>query len=170
WTWLEEELEADERGALPPREEIEVSELVPDALTEGTDWLCDEEGHIQHPLTKRAFESAMALWHYCDERGLLGEDGDSDLHEMIFQFQTTGAKVAGALNGLAYDEDLRDGGFIVAALKRALNYLHKSVSAAEKVAGKNLFDSERLESFRADLFEVREEILRLMRRFRGDRQ
>jgi len=169
WTWLEEALEADERGALPPREEIEVSELVPDALTEGTDWLCDEEGHIQHPLTKRAFESAMALWHYCDERGLLGEDGDSDLHEMIFQFQTTGAKVAGALNGLAYDEDLRDGGFIVAALKRALNYLHKSIAAAEKVENKNLLDSERLKSFRGDLFDIREEILSLMKRFREDR-
>jgi hypothetical protein len=169
WTWLEEALEADERGALPPREEIEVPELVPDPLTEGTDWLCDEEGHIQHPLTKRAFESAMAMWHYCDERGLLGEDGDSDLHEMIFQFQTAGAKIAGALNGLAYDEDLRDGGFIVAALKRALNYLHKSVAAADKVESKNLLDPERLKSFRADIFEVREEILRLMKRFREDR-
>jgi hypothetical protein len=48
--------------------------------------------------------------------------------------------------------------------------LHQSVSAAEKVGGKNLLDSERLESFRADLFEVREEILRLMKRFRGDRE
>ncbi len=170
WTWLEEALEADERGALPRREEIEVPEVVPNPLTEGTDWLCDEEGHIQHPLTKRAFESAMALWHYCDERGLLGEDGDSDLHEMIFQFQTTGAKIAGALNGLAYDEDLRDGGFIVAALKRALNYLHKSIAAAEKVENKNLLDSERLKSSRGDLFDIREEILSLMKRFREDRQ
>ena len=170
WTWLEEALEADERGALPRREEIEVPEVVPNPLTEGTDWLCDEQGHIQHPLTKRAFESAMALWHYCDERGLLGDDGDSDLHEMIFQFQTTGAKIAGALNGLAYGEDLRDGGFIVAALKRALNYLHKSIAAAEKVENKNLLDSERLKSFRGDLFDIREEILSLMKRFREDRQ
>jgi hypothetical protein len=121
-------------------------------------------------LTKRAFESAMAMWHFCDESGLLGENGDADLRQMIFQFQTAGAKIAGALNGLAYDEDLRDGSFIVATLKRALNYLHQSVSAAEKVAGKNLLDSQRLKSFRADLFEVREEILRLMKRFRGDRQ
>jgi hypothetical protein len=170
WTYLEEALEADERGALPRREEIEVPQVAPNPLTEGTDWLCDEQGHIQHPLTKRAFEGAMALWHYCDERGLLGEDGDSDLHEMIFQFQTTGAKIAGALNGLAYDEDLHDGGFIVAALKRALNYLHKSIAAAEKVENKNLLDSERLKSFRGDLFDIREEILSLMKRFREDRQ
>jgi hypothetical protein len=170
WTWLEEALEADERGALPPREEIEVPPLEPNPITEGVDWARDKDGHIHHPLTKRAFESAMAMWHFCDESGLLGENGDADLRQMIFRFQTAGAKIAGALDGLAYDEDLRDGGFIVAALKRALNYLHQSVSAAEKVAGKNLLDSERLESFRADLFEVREEILRLMKRFRGDRQ
>jgi hypothetical protein len=169
WTWLEEALEADERGALP-REEIEVPPLEPNPITEGVDWARDKDGRIHHPLTKRAFESAMAMWHFCDESGLLGENGDADLRQMIFKFQTAGAKIAGALNGLAYDEDLRDGGFIVAALKRALNYLHQSVSAAEKVAGKNLLDSERLESFRADLFEVREEILRLMKRFRGDRQ
>src|SRR3984893_2193133 len=169
WEWLEEALEADERGALPPREEIEVPPLEPNPLTEGIDWVRDKDGHIHHPLTKRVFESAMAMWHFCDESGLLGENGDADLRQMIFQFQTAGAKIAGALNGLAYDEDLRDGSFIVAALKRALNYLHQSVSAAEKVAGKNLLDSERLESFRADLFEVREEILRLMKRFRKDR-
>jgi hypothetical protein len=169
WTWLEEALEADERGALPPREEIELPPLEPNPLTEGVDWIRDKDGHIHHPLTKRAFESAVAMWHFCDERGLLGENGDNDLHEMIFEFQTTGAKIAGALDGLAYDEDLRDGGFIVAALKRALNYLHKSITASEKVAEKKLIDSERLKSFRAELFEVREEILGLMKRFREDR-
>src|SRR5258708_588395 len=38
WTWLEEALEADERGALPQREPIEIPELVPNPLTEGIDW------------------------------------------------------------------------------------------------------------------------------------
>jgi hypothetical protein len=168
WSWLEEALEADERGALPQREEMEVPELVPNPLTEGKDWVRDEKGRIRHPLSKRSFESATEMWHYCDDRGLLGENGDPDLAEMIFQFQTTGAKIAGALNGLAYDEDSREGGFIVAALKRALNYLHKSIAAAEKVVGKNLLDAERLKSFRTELFDIREEILRLMERYRED--
>jgi hypothetical protein len=167
WTWLEEALEADQRGALPPRESMEVPELVPNPLTEGVDWVRDEDGRIHHPLTKRAFESAMSMWHYCEDRKLLGEDGDVDLAEMVFQFQTTGAKIAGALNGLGYDEDLREGGFIVAALKRALGYLHKSVAASGKVAEKKLIDDERLESFRAELFGVRTEILELMNRFRS---
>ena len=167
WEWLEEALEADERGALPAREKMEVPALEPNPATEGVDWVRDEDGHIHHPLTKRAFESAMAMWHFCDEKGLLEDDGDTDLQEMVFEFQTAGAKLAGALDSLGYDEEGdREGGFVVAALKRALNYLHKSIAAAEKVAGKNLLPSERFEAFRADLFQIREEILGLMQRFR----
>jgi hypothetical protein len=167
WTWLEEALEADQRGALPSREPMEVPELVPNPLTEGVDWIRDKDGHIHHPLTKQVFDSAMAMSHYCDDRSLLGEDGDVDLAEMVFQFQTTGAKIAGALDGLDYDEDLREGGFIVATLKRALGYLHKSIAASDKVSAKDLLDAQRLESFRAELFGVRTEILELMKRFRA---
>lgn len=168
WEWLEEALEADERGALPPHEEMEVPELVPNPATEGVDWIRDKNGRIKHPLSERSFQSAMSIWHFCDEHGLLGEQGDLDLHEMVFEFQTTGAKIAGALNSLAYDDDddCRDGGFVVAALKRALNYLHKSVAAAERVAQKNLLPADRLESFRAELFQIREEMLTLMQKYR----
>ena len=168
WEWLEEALEADERGALPPSEPMEVPPLEPNPLTEGVDWIRDEEGHIHHPLQKRAFESAMSMWHFCKDRGLLGDDGDEDLREMLFEFQTTGAKLAGALNSLAYDDDdTRDGAFVVASLKRAIGYLHKSIAATEKVAAKNLLPSERLELFRAELFDIREQILALMERFRA---
>jgi hypothetical protein len=108
------------------------------AMTEGIDWVRNEKGGIQHPLMKRASEIGMGMWHYCKERGGLGENCDHDLHEMIFQFQIAGAQIAGALDGLAYGEDdAREAGVIVAALKRALNYLHASLSAADKVAQKN---------------------------------
>ena len=87
---------------------------------------------------------------------------------MIFQAQTAGAKLAGALNSLAYDEGgLRDGGFVVALLKRALTYVHASMAAAEKVAAKKLIEAERLSAFRKEWFKIREEILHLMERFRG---
>jgi hypothetical protein len=167
WEWLEEALDADERGALPEREPIEIPPLEPDPLTEGIDWIRDEHGHIRHPLAKRAFEKARSMWHFCKDNGLLEEDGDEDLREMIFQFQTAGAKIAGALNGLAYDKDARDGGFIVAALKRALGYLHKSVAVSTKVEAKKLLPLERLVLFRADLFDIRQQILNLMKRFRA---
>ena len=167
WDWLEEALEADQRGALPTSESIEIEPLEPNPLTEGIDWVRDDGGNIRHPLSKRAFESGVAIWHYCDDRGLLGQTGDADLAEMVFQFQSTGAKIAGALNSLAYDQDMTfHAGFVVAALKRALKYLNASMDAAEKVARKKLLATERLDSFRTELFEIRQEMLALMKRFR----
>jgi hypothetical protein len=167
WDWLAEALEADERGALPKSEPAELPPLEPNPMTEGVDWVRDEEGNIHHPLTMRVFESGMTMWHFCDELGLLEEGGDEDLTEMVFQYQTTGAKIAGALDGLAYDEDIREPGFIVAALKRALNPLNASMAAAEQVAEKELISTDRLEGFRKELFSTREEILALMQRFRS---
>ena len=167
WDWLVEALEADERGELPQHEPGDVPMLEPNPLTEGIDWVRSEEGDIHHPLTKRAMESGIAIWHFCNDRGLLEEGGDEDLGEMVFQFQTAGAKIAGALDGLGYDEDIREGGFIVAALKRALGYVNASMAAAEKVAPKQLIPDERLEAFRKELFSTREEILALMQRFRS---
>jgi len=168
WEWLEEALEADERGAIPRNEEMEVPELVPNPATEGVDWIRDDSGDIKHPLSHRSFNSVMDIWHLCDEHNLLSDDGDPDVQEMVFQFQTTGAKIAGALNSLAYDDDdhHRDGGFVVAALKRALSYLHKSIAAADRAAPKNLIPAERLESFQKELFEIREEMLALMQKYR----
>jgi hypothetical protein len=167
WDWLEEALEADQRGALPKGEPIETEPLEPNPLTEGIDWVRDDNGDIRHPLSKRAFESGAAIWHYCDDRRLLGENGDTDLAEMVFQFQTAGAKIAGALNSLAYDRDMTfHAGFVVAALKRALSYLNASVAAVEKVAPKKLIEADRLGAFRREIFEIRQEMLALMKRFR----
>jgi hypothetical protein len=61
-------------------------------LTEGVDWVRDKDGHIHHPLTKRAFESGVAMWHFCDDRGLLEDNGDSDLFEMVFHFRRQAQK------------------------------------------------------------------------------
>lgn len=167
WNWLDDALDADERGAFEEeKQELgDLPGLEPIPEGDGVDWMRTDDGHVTHPLTHRASNTAMSMWHYCKERGLLGENGDSDLHEMIFQAQTLGAKLAGALGGLAYD-DSPEGGFIVACLKRALKYFGASINASEKVRGKGLVDSERLEQFRSELFCIREEMLKLMKRFR----
>jgi hypothetical protein len=168
WEWLEEAVEADERGSLPPREKLDkIPTLKPNPATEGIDWVRDEDGHVHHPLTERALDLSVDFWKYCEERGLMGDKADPDLVEMISQFQIAGAKIGGALDGLAYDEDPRESGFIVAALKRVLNYLHASLAACEKVANKKLLDPERLESFHTELFDFRERVLALMQRFRS---
>ncbi|MBI2925446.1 MAG: hypothetical protein HYY24_07045 [Verrucomicrobia bacterium] len=142
--------------------------LVPDPLTEGVDWVRDEEGDVSHPLSLRVFNSSLDLWRRCKDLGL-GKADDDDLCRLISDFQTTGAKLAGALDSLAYGRDVTEGPFIVARLKRALNYLHAAEAALERVTPKNLLPADLVASTRAELFAVREEILRLMEEFRGQK-
>jgi hypothetical protein len=171
WTWVEEMMDAEDKGALEESEDKclfgDVPDLEPNPLTEGTDWVRNEHGHVEHPLCLRARNVATELWSHAEKLGLLGDDGDKELHDMIFQVQMAGAKLAGALNHLAYDDD-RDGGFLVAALKRALNYLHEAIALTAKVEAKNLIEVDRLKGYEKNLFEIREEILSLMKRYRED--
>lgn len=148
--------------------EAEAHPHEPNPLTEGVDWVRDEPGEVQHPLERRIHESGIALWAWCEQRGLLGADGDPDLQDMIFNFQCCGAKCAGALGGLAYDDDIREPAFVVAGLKRALVLLNESLESAVRVESKALIPPEKLMSFRQELFAVREQILALMKRFRSE--
>ncbi len=139
----------------------------PDPLTEGVDWIRVDDGglaDVRHPLQHRCHESAMALWDKCNELGVM--ENDDDLQQLIGEFQTTSAKLAGALNGLAYGRDTHERGFIVACLKRALGHLHKGQAGLEKVAPKKLLPENVLTQTRQELFGIREEILRLMEAFR----
>lgn len=136
----------------------------PNPLTEGVDWVRQADGSISHPLVVRIIESGSALWKWCDEHNLLGDQEDTDLDQMIFFFQSCGAKCAGALGGLADHEP--EAGFIVARLKRALDLLHKSLEASDRVKSRNSLPPDKLNPFREELFAVRQEILALMKRFR----
>ena len=137
----------------------------PDPNREGIDWVRTEDGDLRHPLQHRCFESSMKFWHQADDLGLEKSD-DPDLGQFIFEFQTTGAKLAGALNGIAEGRGYRDNAFTVAYLKRALDHLHKSQAGLEAVAPKKLLPEKMLSEARKELFEIREGILRLMDEFR----
>jgi len=181
WSWIEEALNEkkenpgpeaegdrgpeadDERFALEVPDDL--PPLEPDPATEGVDWVREEDGDISHPLSLRAFNSSLDLWHKCKELGL-GKLDDEDLGALLTEFQITGAKLAGALESLAYGRNLKDGAFVVACLKRALSHLHGAQSALEKVAPKELLPTELVSSTRTELFQIREEILRLMEEFR----
>ena len=138
----------------------------PDPHREGIDWIRTKDGDLRHPLQHRCFESAMKLWHQADKLGLRKSE-DDDLQEFIFEFQTTGAKLAGALNGIARGRGFREGAFTVAYLKRALDHLHKSQAGLEAVAPKKLLPEKMVAEARQELFEIREGILKLMDAFRG---
>ena len=108
----------------------------------------------------------MKFWHACRELGLK-DGGDDDLDRFLFEFQTTGAKLAGALNSIARDGGARDGAFTVAYLKRALGHLHQSQAGLEAVAPRKVLPEPLLTQARQELFAIREGILRLMDEYRG---
>ncbi len=189
WTWLEEALEEEEHrqagrpGATADREaaspelakqndedpfEVEADDpppLEPDPATEGVDWVRTEHGDIKHPLSRRVFEGSIALRRQCKDLGV-EQSADVDLGRLLSEYQITGAKLAGALDSLAYGRELRDGPFTVAYLKRALNHLHAAQAALAKVTPKNLLPADTVVASRTEFFALREEILRLMKEFR----
>ncbi len=138
----------------------------PDPHREGIDWIRTKEGDLRHPLQHRCFESAIKFWHQADDLGL-DQSADKDLSQFISEFQTTGVKLAGALDGIPLGEGYRDGSFTVAYLKRALDHLHKSQAGLEAVAPRKLLPESMVTEARKELFEIREGILRLMDEFRG---
>ena len=138
----------------------------PDPHREGVDWIRTKEGDVRHPLQHRCAESAMKVWKQADKLGL-DKTGDKDLEQFIFEFQTTGAKLAGALAGVARGQGFSDHAFTVAYLKRALDHLHKAQAGLEAVAPKKLLPETMVAEARTELFEIREGILRLMDEYRG---
>jgi hypothetical protein len=138
----------------------------PEPHREGIDWIRTEHGDLRHPLQHRCHESAMKVWRRCDELGLEKTD-DNNLSQFVFEFHSTAAKLAGALNGIAQGRGFRDHAFTVAYLKRALDHLHKAQTGLEAVAPKKLLPEEMVSAARKELFEIREGILKLMDEFRG---
>jgi hypothetical protein len=145
---------------------LDEPEPEPDPAREGIDWIRTEDGDLHHPLQHRCFEGAVRIWKQTDELGL-DKCEDKDLEQFVSEFQITGAKLAGALDGVARGEDFRDAAFTVAYLKRALDHLHKSQAGLEAVAPKTLLPEAMVQEARKELFEIREGILRLMDEFRG---
>ncbi len=159
--WIEEMNAAAAEALNEPEPE-------PDPTREGIDWIRDKHGHVHHPLQHRCSESALKFWKKTDKLGLKNSN-DQDLGDFIGEWLTTGAKLAGALDGLAQDRHVPDAAFTVAYLKRALNHLHKSQTGLEALAKrkKKLLPDKLVVASRQELFEIREGILKLMDEFRG---
>jgi hypothetical protein len=172
WTRALTEEEAEEERRR--REEINRAceealhepEPEPDPQREGIDWIRSADGDLRHPLQHRCSESAMKFWHACDERRS-GQIEDKDLDQFLSEFQITGAKLAGALSGIAEGRGYQDDAFTVAYLKRALDHLHKAQAGLEAVAARKALPTDMIAEARRELFEIREGILKLMDEFRG---
>lgn len=174
WTWL---LDAEEEKALAESTVMSDDtqdmddydeddfDFQPNPLTEGIDWVKGENGRISHPLAHKAFNMAIDLWSYCKSAGYLDEGAHQDIRDMIFQAQALSAKLAGALDSLAYDCE-PDGGFVVACLKRALPHINSALSCSDNAGRRRLFPEKKLAYFRSKMLEIREETIRLMARYR----
>jgi hypothetical protein len=148
------------------KEALNEPEPQPAPHREEVDWIRTEDGDLRHPLQHRCFESALRFGHHAAELGL-DESGDKDLEQFLFEFQTTGAKLAGALHGIPRGESHTDPSFTVAYLKRALDHLHKSQAGLETVAPKKLLPETMIAEARKELFDLREGNLHLMDQLRG---
>ena len=171
WEPIEEYLKAKEAGEIPEKDwDIpdldEVPDPQPNPLTEGIDWVRNERGHPVHPLYNQMFEIVTGMWHDCEDLGLIGENGDQAVRDMVFASQRVNAKLAGALNSIWMDHD-RDGGCIVACLKRSLKYFNETMGHFQTVQKMNKVPVKRLEKFHVDLCSIREEILLLMDQYRN---
>jgi hypothetical protein len=173
WDCGGEDENEDEEGRMSVEEMNRICEEAanepppePEPHREGIDWIRTEHNHLRHPLQHRCHESAMKVWRACDELGLEKTE-DNDLSQFVFEFHTTAAKLAGALNGIAQGRGFRDDAFTVAYLKRALDHLHKTQTGLEGVAPKKILPEKMIAEARRELLEIREGILKLMDEFRG---
>lgn len=147
-------------------EALNEPEPEPDPSREGIDWVRTDWGDLAHPLQHRCFESALRFWNEVKKLGLENCE-DEQLAQFLSEFQITGAKLAGALDGIARGETFAEPAFTVAYLKRALDHLHKSQAGLEAVATGKLLPESLVAEARKELFELREGVLRLMDDFRG---
>ena len=114
-------------------------------------------------VARRAGVTHQAPYHhFADRESILAELVAQGFDELSRRLARA-AKLAGALNGIAF-ERMVDSGFVVAGLKRALNFLHQSMDATDRVRRRNILDAEALEEFRREVFDVRQAVLDLMKR------
>lgn len=93
--------------------------MVPNPLREGKNWIRLDDGHLCHPLSKQTMDLISKLIADMRSTGLDcvvdEDDGDDEadspvethpLLEMMFGLEIATGKIAGALDTLAYDDDL----------------------------------------------------------------
>jgi hypothetical protein len=161
----QETFQSANKDWITDQDEIEVPDLQPDSATEGVDWVRTPTGDLRHPLQHQCHERSTALSN--EIRQLDTKEENGELANLCFRYQMTAVKLAGALNGLVYGRDHCFPAHTVASLKRALGRLQTAQEALSDVEKKNLLPSPITVRVRAEFFEIRESILKLMNEFRG---
>lgn len=124
------------------------------------------EEDAEHPLCQRAHALCLRLHQDSKDLGLAWHEGQHDsLNKLHRGILFASGKLAGALNG-SEDDPCLEPGITVAWLKRALNFLHEAIDGATTAVEQDAAPKAWAESIRAELFEIRGEILLLMETYR----
>lgn len=164
WHWVDDAIDADERGAFDTTIDTNAAELVPqepNPESEGRDWIRTRDGRAKHPIAYRAQVLSARISRYFRAQPFCN-NSQSDVFEWITsESRVLSGKLAGALDGLAYIST-PDHGFIVAYLKRGLKHLESILGAFTEVQKNKHIDPARIRRFRAELFKIREEMITMM--------
>jgi hypothetical protein len=118
----------------------------------------DDDIDLSHPLVEEVTVYSIRLWRDYN----VSDDTTHDaISSMVFNVQTLGSKLAGALT-----VDYSDPGLAVALLKRAMVYLNDCLKDLQTIADEYLIPESDIEAIRDRMFQFREEIINLMESFR----
>jgi hypothetical protein len=164
WHWVDDAIDADERGAFDTDSDTYTPDVVPqepNPESEGRDWIRTRDDRIKHPIANRALILSTRINRYFRAQPFRN-DSQSDLFEWITsESRVLSSKLAGALDSMAYIST-PDHGFVVAYLKRGLKHLESILGAITEVQKNKNIDAARIRRFRAELFGIREAMITLM--------
>lgn len=121
------------------------------------DWLADS-----HPLQTRARELATRCFDLISR----GDDADSPAQRLVSSLTQVSAKLAGVLHGHGHGDGYEpEAGFVLAVLKRCLNWINDAVGACGEliVVADDPDGKATLENIRAEIFAIRDGITELRR-------
>ncbi len=167
WTWLEEKIAANDKASPEDKHPRMIDESEPHhpaPTAADTAGELDDHGHAPHPLARQCLEFGFYLRSMSAAVTPPGTDLDPDLHDLIEQTRTAGAKIVGALDHLADLEDMEPG-LIVASLKQSLGYLQEAIHALENLSAKGVICAYS-DHCRHELNAMREAVINVLEKYR----
>lgn len=121
----------------------------------------DDEPERDHPLQAHAQQISLRAFEIL---GAESESEDGPGYELTSNLLRISTKLAGVLNDRASGYE-PEAGFVLAVLKRCLNWINDAVGACQQLIEKekNLEQIAALEQLRAEIFTIRDGILEIRR-------
>jgi hypothetical protein len=140
------------------------------ATDDDEDVFIDEDSPECHPLHKRAHDLVLRLMTELDderEENAGTSDGNTPLDRFIRNTMNISGKLAGAL-GMRGFTGSRNKGYVLAILRRCLNWANEALSALNELHESPAWQSrlELLDEFRAELFTLRDGMTDLRKELR----